>query len=106
MPQALLPPWGPRELTSDRYYPIGQETDVQKRKGPDGHEKISSEGAHLISVTLPEAWAQTGSRASTPALPIHGSSTLSQKQIQIKDLLGKHGEGAKGVPGAFGFSLF
>lgn len=59
------------------------------RNGPKDHEKMkNSEGppswTHLISVTLPEAWAQTSSRVSTPALPTHGSSTLSHKWTQTK----------------------
>lgn len=58
------------------------------REGPRGQEKMkNSEGpppwTHLILVTLPEAWAQTSGSVSTPALPTHGSSTLSQKRTQI-----------------------
>lgn len=59
------------------------------REGPSGHETMKNSGGaspwtHLISVMLPAAWVQTCSSVSSPALPIHSSSTLSQKWAQIK----------------------
>lgn len=51
-----------------------------KARGRMKNSKRCSSRTHLMTVTLPETFAQTSSKAGTPALPTHGSSTLSQKE--------------------------